>query len=571
MLLSFFRMVQRTRIFVAREKRFHRKGAAHRNIFNMMNKRKMIIRTGVLLFFIGFGIFANAREYNVHDFGAVSDTTVVSTKAIQQAIDQCSVEGGVVIIPRGNFKTGTIYLKSNVTLHLENGAIIYGSKYLSDYPKNNPDFVFYRRGILKRALFYAENCTNIAIEGEGTFDGQGGAFWIPEGVKVESYSVRPYIFWMIQCSDIRVEGIKLRNSAFWMQHYMACDNLIVHNIDVFNHSNKNNDMIDIDGCHNVRISDCTGDSDDDGITLKSTTGRANENIVITNCILSSHCNAIKMGTESSTGFKNIAISNIVVRPSKISDKSINGTPKGLAGIALETVDGGFIDGVVISNIRIDGSECPIFIRRGNRARPWFAGQKIDESGELKNVSISNVVATAAGKTGCSISGIPGFPVENISLNYISIEFAGGGTAENINREIPEEEKAYPEFDMFGDLPAYGFYIRHAKNFRFDNVVLKTFVPDERPAMFVSDVSNSRFTGIIPDNGGTPESLVTAEKSKNLVFSGCSGFGEALSFLKLKEAGDGKIWLQNNVVPGAKQLFIPENAGKNVMTEQTKKQ
>jgi hypothetical protein len=97
------------------------------------------------------------------------------------------------------------------------------------------------------------------------------------------------------------------------------------------------------------------------------------------------------------------------------------------------------------------------------------------------------------------------------------------------------------------------------------------VPDERPAMFVSDVSNSRFTGIIPDNGGTPESLVTAEKSKNLVFSGCSGFGEALSFLKLKEAGDGKIWLQNNVVPGAKQLFIPENAGKNVMTEQTKKQ
>jgi polygalacturonase len=271
-----------------------------------------------------------------------------------------------------------------------------------------------------------------------------------------------------------------------------------------------------------------------------------------------------MGTESSTGFKNIAVSNIVIRPSKVADNAIYGVPRGHCGIALETVDGGVIDGVVISNVRIDGPACPIFIRRGNRARPYYQGQVISGPGELKNVSISNVVATGASENGCPISGIPGFPVENISLSNISIEFAGGGKL--IEREIPEEEKAYPEFNMFGQLSAYGFYIRHAENIRFENVLLKTSKPDERPALFVSDVSGARFSGIVFENSGNTESLVTAEKSKNLVISGCTGFSEANSFLKLKDAADGKIWLQNNVVPGAKQLYIPSNAGKNVLTE-----
>jgi polygalacturonase len=513
------------------------------------------------------GIFVSAREHNILDFGAKADTAFLSTKAIQQAIDECSKSGGKVIVPAGKFKTGTIYLKSNVTLHLENGATIYGSKHLSDYPENNPDFVYFRKYILKRALFYAEKCTNFAIEGEGSIDGQGAAFWIPEGVKVESYSVRPYIFWMIQCSDIRVEGIKLRNSAFWMQHYIACDNLYIHNVEVFNHCNKNNDMIDIDGCHNVRISDFTGDSDDDGITFKSTTGRANENVVIANCILSSHCNAIKMGTESSTGFKNIAISNIVVRPSKIADKSINGTPKGHSGIALETVDGGFIDGVVISNIRIDGPVCPIFIRRGFRARPYYQGQKIERPGELKNISINNLVATGAGKTGCSITGIPGYPVENISLSNISIEFEGGSLAGNVNTEVPEEVKSYPEFDMFGDLlPSFGFFVRHAENIRFSDVQLKTKTNDERPAICLSDVHNSTFKNTSLENAGTNDCNILLENSTDILISGSTTTGKSEVFAKLKGVGNKNIIIANNLLPGIKQIFSPENGGEKVVRE-----
>ena len=507
-----------------------------------------------------------AKELNITNFGAVSDTTVLCTKAIQSAIDQCTVSGGKVIIPAGNYKSGTIYLKNNVTIYLENGATLYGSPFLKDYPENLPAYTFFRKGNIKRALIYAEMRTNIAIEGEGTIDGQGAKFWVPEGSKVDSYSVRPYLIWMIQCTNVRTEGIKLRNSALWMQHYLACDNVYIHNIDVFNHSNKNNDLMDIDGCHDVRVSDCTGDSDDDGITMKSTSGRANENISITNCVISSHCNAIKMGTESSTGFKNVVISNIVIRPSKVTDHSIEGTPKGHTGIALETVDGGDLDGVIIANIRIDGPVCPIFIRLGNRARPYFEGQKITRPGVVRNISISNVIATNAQKGGCSITGIPGYPVENISLNHINIEFEGGGTKANLNREIPEKEKSYPEYDLFGDLPAYGFYIRHANNVRFSDIQLSTKNEDQRPALYLSDVKNSEFDRLKVSGSSNSESSVCAEKSSGIIISSCQVEGSSSSLLNLKGDSNSGFTLLNNHISNTKTLFTTDAKTKSVIRE-----
>ncbi|MCY1719447.1 glycosyl hydrolase family 28 protein [Prolixibacteraceae bacterium Z1-6] len=496
------------------------------------------------------------KQFNITDFGAVSDTTVLSTKAIQTAIDECSKNGGTVVIPAGNYKSGTLYFKDNVTLQIDRGATLFGSLHLKDYPENNPDYTFFRKGTLKRALIYAEKCTNIAITGDGTIDGQGAKFWIPKGAKVNSYSVRPYVIWMIKSRDIRIEGVRLRNSPLWMQHYLACDNLYIHNIDVFNHSNKNNDMMDIDGCHDVRISDCTGDTDDDGITFKSTSGRANKNVVVTNCILSSHCNAIKMGTESNTGFKNFAISNIVIRPSKVSDKYIYGRPEGIGGIALETVDGAEIDGVVISNIRIDGTLCPIFLRLGNRARKYFDEQSIERPGVLQNVSINNVVATGAQQIACSISGLPDYPVENISLSNISVEFEGGGTLEHINREVPEEEQSYPEFNMFGELPNYGFFIRHAQNINFSNIRLFTKNSDLRPALFLSDVQKSDFRDINMDSTEGNNCNIVVENSQHILFSGCRVNGPSSSFIRFKGNENQNIYIQNNLLPEVKQVFTP---------------
>lgn len=433
---------------------------------------------------------AFANEYNVLDFGAKGDGTTIETQAIQKAVNACSKTGGLVIFPAGEYLTGTIYFKSNVTLQLQKGAIILGSTKLSDYPENLPNYTFFRLGKIKRALIYAENCENIGISGEGTIDGQGNKIFKANGDAVQTYGERPHVIWMVQSKRIRITGIKLQNSSLWMQHYLACENLYIHNIEVFNHCNKNNDMIDINGCKDVVISDCRGDTDDDGITIKSTHAKPNENILINNCVISSHCNAIKCGTESNTGFKNIVISNCIIRPSQ-KKEVIYGKPAGISGISLEVVDGAEMNGVCISNVIIDGPQVPLFIRLGNRARGYDKNRPKPQIGSIENITISNITAFNADITGCSITGIPGHTIKNISLSNIRIFYKGGARVKDANRVIPEKEGNYPEATMFGQLSSYGLFIRHSENIGLNNIEFHLQNRDKRPALLMEDVINAR--------------------------------------------------------------------------------
>ncbi|RLD78931.1 MAG: glycoside hydrolase [Bacteroidetes bacterium] len=437
-------------------------------------------------------VFAN--EYNVMAYGAKGDGNTIETQAIQNAVDACHKTGGIVVFPAGKYLTGTIYLKSNVTLYLQKGAIILGSTKMADYPENLPEYTFYRSGKIKRALIYAENCENIGISGEGTIDGQGNMIYKANGEAVKSYGERPHVIWMVQSKRIRINGIKLQNSSLWMQHYLACENLHIHNIEVYNHCNKNNDMIDINGCKNVIISDCRGDTDDDGITIKSTHAKPNENILINNCIISSHCNAIKCGTESNTGFKNIVISNCIIRPSQKRDV-IYGKPDGISGISLEVVDGAKMDGISISNIVIDGPRVPLFIRLGNRARGYDKNLPKPQIGSIENITVSNITAFNADITGSSITGIPGHMVKNISLENIRIFYKGGGTFEDANRLIPENESDYPEATMFDKLSVYGLFIRHAQNISLKDVEFHLQSNDKRPALYLENVENVKIINL----------------------------------------------------------------------------
>ncbi|MEJ2634349.1 MAG: glycoside hydrolase family 28 protein, partial [Calditrichia bacterium] len=398
--------------------------------------------------------FAASGEgiFNVKDFGARGDGVHLETAAIQKTIDACAKTGGTVLLPPGKYLSGTLFLKSHVTLHLSNGAILLGSTNIQDYPETRPDVEFYGKSWVTQSLIYGENLEDVAITGNGTIDGQGSAFKVTTKKKPDRYRNRPYVFWFVKCRNVRVESVNLQNSAKWMQHYQMCDEVTIRGINVYNHANQNNDMMDIDGCHNVVISDCFGDTDDDALTLKSLSGRACENIAITNCVLSSHCNALKMGTESHAGFKNISISNIVIKPSQ-SEKMIYGSRQGTSGISLEVVDGGVMDGVTISNVRIDGPQVPLFIRLGNRGRIYKEGMAKPAVGVLRNINISNIVASAGDSIGCSITGLPGHPVENVSLSHIRMIFPGGVGSEAAMKAVPEKEDAYPEGTMFGDLPA----------------------------------------------------------------------------------------------------------------------
>ncbi len=516
------------------------------------------------LIIFGSNLPGYGKNHEITEFGAVADTTILSTKAIQVAIDACSKEGGTVIIPAGNFLSGTLMLKSNVTLQLLKGATLYGSRHLEDYVPNIPEYVALRTRGKTKQLIYAENQQNIAIVGEGEINGQG-RFFADKTAKGVQYD-RPHLIQFIHCSKILIENVSLRNSGCWMEHYLACDDLQIRGIKVYNHSNKNNDGIDIDGCHRVTISDVNVDSDDDALCIKSTSNRASENVAISNCLLSSHCNAFKLGTESNTGFKNIAATNLVIQPSTQKDRLIYGHNAGSSGIALEIADGGTLDGIVISNVTIQGTWTPIFIRLDNRARSYRDDQVINTVGQLKNVSLSNVVITGAGNLGCSITGIPGYPVENISLSNISISFDGGGTKDLIHREIPEKEKDYPEAEMFGELPSYGFYLRHARNIHFSNIHLETEKADLRPALCLSDVTDGIFNNLQLGSTVENECSIVAEKSHNLTFSGTSINGQSSCFLQLLGKENKQIFLLNNLLTNTKTIIYPGTTAKREIHE-----
>lgn len=443
--------------------------------------------------------------HDVRQYGAAGDGQVLDTGAIQAAIDACAKEkGGTVYFPAGSYLSGTIRLRSHVTLHLATGAVLLGSTRLDDYPVIQPAVASWTDQYCCRALIWGEDLEDIAIVGRGTVDGQGAHFHGNKPSEQEldkileswesatryrpkpRYVNRPYVIRLIACRDIRVEGITLQNSPMWMQHYLNCDALVVRGITVYNHCGANNDMIDIDGCRNVVIADCFGDTDDDALTLKSTTDRLTENVAVTNCVLSSHCNTIKMGTESHGGFRNIAISNCVIRPSGSPDV-IYGQKGGLAGIALEMVDGGTLDGVTISNITMIGQTVPIFLRLGDRGRSYSKGVPRPPVGTLRNVTISNVVATGAGSVGCSITGLPGHAVEHVSIANVRISFAGGEAAHGAQAEVPEHPEKYPECKMFGTLPAYGFYVRHVQGLVLRDIDLTYEQADARPALVCDDV------------------------------------------------------------------------------------
>ena len=437
----------------------------------------IVDRRSVLRGLAGWGatavLPAKTSVFDVREHGAAADGSTLATKSIQRAVDACAAAGGgSVYFPPGRYLSGTIFLKSGVALDLEAGAVLLGSKNLADYPETIQSFRSYTDVYTRKSLIYAEKVENIAIRGRGRIDGQGAAFKGP-------YLVRPYMIRVIECRNILVEDVTIVDSPMWVQHYLACDDVVIRGIKVYSNVNSNNDGIDIDCSQRVRISDCDINSGDDAIVLKATASRPCRDIVVTNCTLKTHCNALKLGTESNGGFDNIAVSNCTIFDTRLS------------GIAVEMVDGGALNRVTFSNIVMTNVGAPIFVRLGNRARPFLENGPKPGMGSLRNVVISNVQATGAGKVGCSITGLVGHPAEDITLDNIRLSFVGGGTAADAQRKIEEVAEKYPEFAMFGTLPAYGFYCRHVRNLTLRNVETRFESPDQRPGLVTDDVAGLR--------------------------------------------------------------------------------
>jgi polygalacturonase len=477
---------------------------------------------------------AAARTFDVRQFGARGDGKTLDTIAINKTIDAAAAAGGgTVFFPAGSYLSVSIHLQSNIALYLDQGATIVAAetsataRYDPPEPNQWDAWQDFGHSHFHNSLIWGENLENIAILGPGRIwgkglvrngnqsrtteqnaalgtapsDPRGGPFGYPNprdavepGWGNKSISLK-------LCHNVVIRDITIFHGGHFAILATGVDNLTIDNLKI----DTNRDGIDVDACKNVRISNCTVNSPfDDGICPKSSYAlgyaRATENVTITNCQLSGYdegtlldgtykrnyrastgtfspTGRIKLGTESNGGFKNITVSNCVFEYCR--------------GLALESVDGALLEDVTISNITMrDISNAPIFLRLGARLR----GPKDKTNvGALRRVIISNVVVyNADPKYSSIISGIPGHPIEDLLLSNIRIYSRGGGTQEQAALEPKEEEEKYPEPNMFGELPAYGFFIRHVKNLQLDNVQVSYLNEDARPPFWLNDVNGAEF-------------------------------------------------------------------------------
>jgi polygalacturonase len=427
--------------------------------------------------------------------GVVADGETLNTGSLQKLVEICRHEGGgTLVFPPGRYLSGGLRLCSHLRLQFAPGATLLGSPRLEDYHHYDPSPEPFPEGYEGvRALLSAVDCEDIHIGGSGTIDGQGGSFDGYRSVR----GGRPRNLFFARCRGIHVEGLHLRNSGFWMQHYLRCSDVRLTGLDVWNHEGSNGDGIDIDGCQDVIVRDCRVDSSDDAICLKTGCGAATENVLVSNCFTRTHCNHFKTGTESYGDFRNIQVDGLVMTPSERRE-SHQGTEgadwRGACGIALGCVDGGSMDNISIRNVTMDRTQVPFFIRLGDRKKP-LPGFTIPEAvGRARGIRLSGIHARGAGIRGGYVIGLPDSPVHDVVVENSSFEYIGGGE-EMARREVASKRDAYPSCDAFGDLPAYGFYLRDAASIRFSNVEFRTGLPDVRPALRWQNVSGIQFDAV----------------------------------------------------------------------------
>ena len=451
----------------------------------------------------------HAKDVNIKDLGAAGDGATLDTAAVQKAIDEVTASGGgKVTVPAGSYLLGTIILKDNVTLHLEEGATLLGTADLSQYKNLDP----FKDGLgahVGTAFVTVIDARNVTIEGKGTFDGNNKAVAAAKSFKGEGWGFRPMLLRVVRSSDVTIKDVTFRNSASWTTNYFQCRNVTIENVKIDSRGVPHNDGINVDSSEDFTIKNCEVDSGDDALVLKSTSAKPTRNINASGLKLKSGHAAIKLGTESYGGFEHIRISDCHVRDTR------NG------GIKVLCVDGGTLKDVVISDIKMENTGVPIFVRNGARLKTFRAGDTKKEPGVLRDVTIKNIKAVSHKEpklmppTGVFITGIAGHPVENLTLENIKISLPGGGTAEQARAPVDEKPDTYPEIDRFGKtLPAWGVYARHAKGLTLKDVKLMTTdSPDLRPAVVAQHVQGLSLDGLRATASADAESVVRLEASR----------------------------------------------------------
>lgn len=441
-----------------------------------MTKPRILFLLIYLLFSITCYAKPGCTVYNVTKFGAVGDGKTLNTNAIQKTIDACSRQGGgVVLIPDGIFVSGTILLKNDVTLKLDDKTTLLGSTNIEDY-KVIDSFIDGRGSNMGYCFIGGADVKNGGISGKGTIDGNGKLLLEKNG-----RGKRPFLVRFVRCTNIVVSQVTMKGPAAWTMHFFECKNAKAENVIIRSRGLGNNDGIDIDSCDGVVVKDCDIDSGDDAVCLKTSGPKPCRNIEVSGCKLNTGQGAFKIGTESYGDFENINFHNCQIESTR--------------GIKIYSVDGAHLKNLKISDLTIDKTTVAVMIRLGARLKTFREGNPKKTIGSIDHLQIKNIKVNNATQMALLISGIPGSQIENVKISDITVQLPGGGTAEEANVILPENEADYPEVTMFGKvMPVYGVYIRHARNIKFDRISLIAENTDFRPAIVGTDVVRSTFNG-----------------------------------------------------------------------------
>jgi len=433
-----------------------------------------------------------AERCDVTHYGARSDGKTLATSAIQRAIDACAIAGGgIVLLPRGTFVSGTLVLKDDITLRIAPGAVLMASPRIRDFTPYPPEDVrligidgsTQNKGNGPYHLVQASGARHITIDGGGTIDGNGRTYWDSDPQKVFiSRRPRPSpLIEFVGSADIRIDNVTIRNAAGWTVHPLESRGIRMNGLGIVNDPRgPNTDGIDVDSSQDVTIRDSNIDAGDDCVVLK-TTGRRGarpapptRNVIVSGLTCSTDDQGIKIGTETLGDIGDVLFTDILIYRSERQYR------RPTAGISISMVDGSVLQNILVSNVVIRDAATPFFLRLGNRGR----GQKVPIPGRATNIMLSNIVATG-GTLASSITGLPDSPIENVSLSDIQIVMAGGGKRAAII--VPEAAGDYPQAPMFGPLPASGLYTRHVDGLALRNVEFQTAKPDTRPPVVLDDV------------------------------------------------------------------------------------
>jgi len=440
-----------------------------------------------------------AKNCNVLDFGAKNDGKTINTQAIQKAIDQCNASGGgtVMLDGGGTYVTGTIYLKSYVTLHVSNGTVLMGSPNFTDYTTDTHKIMYKSETHMDRCLIFAKDATSIGIEGLGTIDGNGH--------KENFKSGRPMLMRFMDCNKIHMNNITLINPAAWTTAWLYCNNIAVDGITIVSRANGNGDGLDFDGCTNVRVSNSNFDNSDDCICLQaSRPDKPCKNVVVTNCVFCTQWGGIRIGLLSRGNIESVTVSNCVFHD--ITD----------SGLKIQQCEGGEMKNMTFTNLVMENVPRPIFMTFSQqRACVDSPEGEFEPLTRMHDFIFSNIVVDNSKMDKNSaffITGMPDHKIENITIKDVQFIVSGGGTKEDADKKTINEytldvvKKHWPEFSLVGTLPAFGLYARHIDGLIIDNFSVKTVNPDVRVPFMLNDVKATNISNLF-SNGKKAKAVI----------------------------------------------------------------